>query len=136
MAKKGFVEIAAQFQGNGMIVRAPHFRDLLRFGLNLREVSQEAGIEVKRDGVTPEGFYIQCRSEEDAKRLWQKLEPRLLETGHHQSLRLHHLAGLAFKDDPESFEKVMASFDHASPLDPRFDWDAPIIRDEEPVGPA
>jgi len=135
MAKKGFVEIAAEFQGSGMIVRAPHFRDLLDFGLNLREVSKETGIEVRRDGVTPEGFYIQCRSEEDTKQLWQVLEPRLLETGHHQSLRLHHLAGLAFKHDPESYEKVMASFDHASPLDPRFDRDAPIVRDEEPVGP-
>ena len=135
MAKKGFVEIAAEFQGSGMIVRAPHFRDLLDFGLNLREVSKETGIEVRRDGVTPEGFYIQCRSEEDTKQLWQVLEPRLLETGHHQSLRLHHLAGLAFKHDPEAYEKVMASFDHASPLDPRFDRDAPIVRDEEPVGP-
>lgn len=135
MAKKGFVEIAAEFQGSGMIVRAPDFRDLLDFGQNLRRASEETKIEVRRDGVTPEGFYLQCRSEEDAKRLWEVLEPRLLETGHKQSLRLHHLAGLAFKHDPEAYEKVMAIFDHASPLDPRFDRDAPIIHDEEPVGP-
>jgi hypothetical protein len=136
MAKKGFVEIAAEFQGSGMIVRAPHFRDLLDFGQNLRRASEETHIDVMRNGVTPEGFYIKCRSEEDAKQLWQKLEPRLLETGHHQSLRLHHLAGLAFKHDPEAYEKVMAIFDHASPLDPRFDQDAPVIADDEPAGPA
>jgi len=130
MAKKGFFEIRARFEGSGAIVDVPKFDGLQALDDNLRRAAAETGQPFPTRGQMPGGFFIKCQSPEEMQALWTALEPKLLESGHRGAIRLHALAGLAFKNDPESYARVMENFEHASPLDPRFDLDAPVIRDE------
>ena len=130
MASKGFFQLQAKFEGSGVIVDVPKFNGLMQLDDNLRRACFELGLPFPKRGVTPSGFYLKCTSPEEMQALWTVLEPKLLDAGHRGTLRLHFLAGKSLPNDPEAYDKVMALFDRASPLDPRFDRDAPVLTDD------
>ncbi|MEZ5938374.1 MAG: hypothetical protein R3C52_09145 [Hyphomonadaceae bacterium] len=132
MSKKGFFQLRPDFLDSGVTVEVPHFDGLIDLGKALRRASAATGVQHERSGQMPGGFFVKCASPEDMGTLWSALEPILLEDGHKAALRLHALAGSAFKYDREAYLKTMEAFDGASPLDPRFDPDAPIELDSTP----